>query len=99
MATTRLSTKGQLILPKELRDRHGWEAGTVLELVVRLLTRDDPDQTERATRRFAEGELGLPTAPLSSRERPRSTRFDPAEIGGGRVDLRSRAHRGRSAGR
>ena len=26
--TTRLSTKGQLILPKEIRERHGWEAGT-----------------------------------------------------------------------
>lgn len=35
MATTRLSTKGHLILPKELRDRHGWEAGTVLEIVER----------------------------------------------------------------
>lgn len=30
--TTRLSTKGQLVLPKALRERHGWEAGT--ELVV-----------------------------------------------------------------
>jgi AbrB family looped-hinge helix DNA binding protein len=29
---TRLSTKGQLIIPKALRDRHGWAAGT--ELVV-----------------------------------------------------------------
>jgi AbrB family looped-hinge helix DNA binding protein len=35
MTTTRLSTKGQLILPKEVRDRHGWEAGTVLEVVER----------------------------------------------------------------
>lgn len=35
MATTRLSTKGQLILPKEVRERHGWEAGTVLEVVER----------------------------------------------------------------
>lgn len=33
--TTRLSTKGQLILPKEVRERHGWEAGTVLEVVER----------------------------------------------------------------
>lgn len=30
--TARLSTKGQLVLPKSLRSRHGWEAGT--ELVV-----------------------------------------------------------------
>ena len=30
--TTRLSTKGQLIIPKEIRERHGWTAGT--ELIV-----------------------------------------------------------------
>ena len=28
METTRLSTKGQLILPKSLRDAKGWTAGT-----------------------------------------------------------------------
>lgn len=32
IASTRLSTKGQLILPKAIRDRHGWSAG--VELVV-----------------------------------------------------------------
>lgn len=30
--TTRLSTKGQLIIPKEIRDRHGWRAGSELVL-------------------------------------------------------------------
>lgn len=35
MTTTRLSTKGQLILPKEVRERHGWAPGTVLEVVER----------------------------------------------------------------
>ncbi len=30
--STKLSTKGQLIIPKSIRDRHGWSAGT--ELVV-----------------------------------------------------------------
>jgi AbrB family looped-hinge helix DNA binding protein len=30
---TRLSSKGQLIIPKEVRDRHGWVAGTELEVV------------------------------------------------------------------
>lgn len=29
---TRLSTKGQLIIPKEIRERHGWTAG--IELLV-----------------------------------------------------------------
>jgi AbrB family looped-hinge helix DNA binding protein len=32
MATTRLSSKGQLIIPKEVRDRHGWHEGTELEV-------------------------------------------------------------------
>jgi AbrB family looped-hinge helix DNA binding protein len=27
---TKLSTKGQLILPKAVRDRHGWQAGVEL---------------------------------------------------------------------
>ena len=30
--TTRLSTKGQLIIPKEIRDRYGWEPGVELEI-------------------------------------------------------------------
>jgi AbrB family looped-hinge helix DNA binding protein len=29
---TRLSTKGQLIIPKSIRDRHGWAAGVELVL-------------------------------------------------------------------
>jgi len=32
MTTTRLSSKGQLIIPKEVRDRHGWREGTELEV-------------------------------------------------------------------
>jgi AbrB family looped-hinge helix DNA binding protein len=28
METTRLSTKGQIVLPKNIRDSHAWEAGT-----------------------------------------------------------------------
>ena len=28
METTKLSTKGQLILPKSIRDKHRWQAGT-----------------------------------------------------------------------
>ena len=31
-SATRLSTKGQLIIPKEIRDRHGWTPG--IELIV-----------------------------------------------------------------
>jgi len=29
-ASVRLSTKGQLVVPKEIRDRHGWSAGAEL---------------------------------------------------------------------
>ena len=32
MPTTRLSSKGQLIIPKEVRERHGWDTGTELEV-------------------------------------------------------------------
>jgi len=32
MVTTRLSSKGQLIIPKAVRQAHGWEAG--VELIV-----------------------------------------------------------------
>lgn len=32
MLSTRLSTKGQLIIPKEIRERRGWRAGTELEI-------------------------------------------------------------------
>ena len=31
-ATTRLSTKGQMILPADLRRKYGWRAGQVLEV-------------------------------------------------------------------
>lgn len=30
LLTTKLSTKGQVILPKEIRNRRGWSAGTAL---------------------------------------------------------------------
>jgi len=29
---TRLSTKGQLIIPKEIRERHGWRPGSQIEV-------------------------------------------------------------------
>lgn len=32
MPSTRLSTKGQLIIPKDMRERRGWTAGTTLEV-------------------------------------------------------------------
>lgn len=32
MARARLSSKGQLVIPQEVRERHGWGPGTELEL-------------------------------------------------------------------
>jgi AbrB family looped-hinge helix DNA binding protein len=32
-AITTLSSKGQLVVPKAMRDRHGWKAGDRIELV------------------------------------------------------------------
>ncbi len=32
MTRATLSTKGQLIIPKAVRDRHGWDAGTELAI-------------------------------------------------------------------
>lgn len=32
MTKTKLSTKGQLIIPKDIRERHGWKLGTELAI-------------------------------------------------------------------
>ena len=32
MTTTRLSSKGQVIIPKDIRDEHGWRPGTTFEI-------------------------------------------------------------------
>jgi AbrB family looped-hinge helix DNA binding protein len=32
MAKTRLSSKGRVIIPKAVRDRHGWQPGVELEV-------------------------------------------------------------------
>ncbi len=32
-AISKLSSKGQLVVPKSVRDRHGWKAGDQIELV------------------------------------------------------------------
>lgn len=33
VATARLSSKGQIVLPKKLRDAHGWKEGMEFEIV------------------------------------------------------------------
>lgn len=37
MESTRLSSKGQVIIPKRLRDTHGWESGLEFDVI------DTPD--------------------------------------------------------
>ncbi len=32
-AVSKLSSKGQLVVPKSVRDRHGWKAGDQIELI------------------------------------------------------------------
>jgi AbrB family looped-hinge helix DNA binding protein len=53
MAKTRLSSKGQVIIPKAVRDRHGWQPGVELEVedrgdavVLRLATSFRPTTFE-----------------------------------------------------
>lgn len=33
MSTVRLSSKGQIVIPKTIRDRHHWHEGQVLEII------------------------------------------------------------------
>lgn len=49
MSRTRLSTKGQIVVPRDICKRHGWEPGTDLEVedqgkcvMIRLATRRSP---------------------------------------------------------
>lgn len=57
MLRTRLSTKGQVILPKPLRDRLGWGPGTVLQVEDTpqgVLLRAAPDAPAIPRRRLEE---------------------------------------------
>jgi AbrB family looped-hinge helix DNA binding protein len=51
MSKTRLSSKGQVIIPKDVRDRHGWKPGAELDVedrgdaVVLRATRAFPRKT------------------------------------------------------
>jgi AbrB family looped-hinge helix DNA binding protein len=50
MATIRVSSKGQVVLPKSVRDAHGWRAGTELEVFNRddeVVLRPKVDRDER----------------------------------------------------
>ncbi len=58
MQTARLSSKGQFILPKPIRDRHCWGPGTEFVIIER-----DSEIVLRPTRMFPPSELESPDAP------------------------------------
>ena len=58
METVRLSSKGQFVLPKAIRDLHNWGTGTELVILER-----DSDVIIRAARPFAETVLEPADAP------------------------------------
>ena len=67
MGTTRLSTKGQIILPKNIRTAHGWRPGTtfsVEETGDGILLRPAP--------RFSEAELEEVVGCLRSKKKPKT---------------------------
>jgi AbrB family looped-hinge helix DNA binding protein len=68
METTRLSTKGQIILPKALRDAHAWAPGT------EFIVEETPDGVVlRPTKRFPETRLDDVAGSLSWRGRSKTT--------------------------
>jgi len=67
METVKLSSKGQFILPKTIRDRHHWEAGTEFIIVDR-----GTELIIKPTRVFPATELESPDAPSVYRGKPLS---------------------------
>jgi AbrB family looped-hinge helix DNA binding protein len=83
VSTTILSTKGQVLIPKEIRERYGWGAGLVLEVEergdgivlrpARTLRRTTVDDLlgclpyEGRPKRFAEMEAGIAKGARRSR--------------------------------
>jgi AbrB family looped-hinge helix DNA binding protein len=65
--TVRLSTKGQLILPKAIRDRHRWGAGTELVIIDR-----GSELIVKPARAFPPTELEPPDAAPVYRGKPLS---------------------------
>ena len=65
MPTVKLSSKGQFILPKSIRDRHHWEAGTEFSLIDR-----GSELVIKPTRIFPPAELEPVDAPSIYRGKP-----------------------------
>lgn len=58
MEIVRLSSKGQFVLPKSIRDRHHWEAGTEFIIIER-----GSELIIKPARVFPPSELEAPDAP------------------------------------
>jgi AbrB family looped-hinge helix DNA binding protein len=67
MDTVKLSSKGQFILPKAIRDRHHWEAGTEFIVIDR-----GTELVIKPTRVFPSTELESPDSPSVYRGKPLS---------------------------
>jgi AbrB family looped-hinge helix DNA binding protein len=67
METVKLSSKGQFILPKVIRDRHHWEAGTEFVVIDR-----GSELIIKPTRVFPPTELEPPDIPSLHRGKPLS---------------------------
>ena len=67
METVKLSSKGQFILPKAIRDRHHWEAGTEFVIIDR-----GAELVIKPTRAFPPAELEPSDAPSVYRGKPLS---------------------------
>jgi AbrB family looped-hinge helix DNA binding protein len=73
---TRISTKGQIVLPKAVRDRHGWPHGQIMEVVdmpggVMLrakLAKDDAKLTQQILERMRTRAQLYNGPPLDDRE-------------------------------
>lgn len=67
METVKLSSKGQFIIPKSIRDRHHWEAGTEFIIIDR-----GEELVIKPSRVFPPTELESPDTPSVYRGRPLS---------------------------
>ena len=67
MDTVKLSSKGQFILPKAIRDRHHWEAGTEFVIIDR-----GTELVIKPTSVFLPTELEPPDSPSVYRGKPLS---------------------------
>ena len=67
MDTVKLSSKGQFILPKAIRDRHNWETGTEFIIIDR-----GEDLVIKPSRVFPPTELESPETPSIYKGKPLS---------------------------